>query len=88
MEQLLPEFAKFGLGGIVAFAALYLWQRDGKRFEEHLKEDTKKEEVLRMQAEKDRDRMIDVAITSTTAITDLRHDLELRDAKRGGEKQS
>lgn len=86
MEQLLPEFAKFGIGGLIAFGALYLWQRDGKRFEQHLLDDAKKEEGLRVQAEKDRDRMIDVAITSTTAITDLRHDLELRDARR--EKQS
>ena len=82
-EGLLPEFAKYGIGGIIAFGALYLWQRDQKKFEQHLKDDVEKEKGMKEQAEKDRDRMIDVAINSTTAINDLKHDLELRDARRG-----
>lgn len=82
IEQLLPEFAKFGLGGIIAFGAIWLWQRDQKKFEKHLMEDTAKEQAMREQAEKDRDRMIDVVIHSTTAMTELRHDWELREAKR------
>lgn len=85
-EGLLPEFAKYGIGGIIAFGAIYLWQRDQKKFEKHLMEDTEKEKAMREQAEKDRDRMIDVAINSTTAISDLRHTIELENAKKG-EKQ-
>lgn len=82
-EQLLPEFAKFGIGGILALGIIVLWQRDVKKFEAHLIEDTKKETGMREQAEKDRDRMIDVAITSTTAISDLKHEIQLGNAKKG-----
>lgn len=82
MEQLLPEFAKFGIGGIIAFGALWLWQRDQKKFEAHLIEDAKKEQGMKEQAEKDRDRMIDVAINSTTAINDLKHTIELENVRK------
>lgn len=82
MDQLLPEFAKFGIGGIIAFGALWLWQRDQKKFEKHLQDDADKEKGMREQAEKDRDRMIDVAINSTTAIQDLKHTIELDNARK------
>jgi hypothetical protein len=82
METLLPEFAKFGLGGIIAFGALWLWQRDQKKFEKHLQDDADKEKGMREQAEKDRDRMIDVVVSSTTAINDLKHTIELDNAKK------
>ena len=83
METLLPEFAKFGLGGIIAFGAIWLWQRDQKKFEQHLLEDREREREMKEQAEKDRDRVMDVVIANSDALKDLRHSIELQDVHRG-----
>lgn len=85
LEQLLPELAKYGIGAIFGGVILWLWQRDQKKFEEHLKEDALRERDMKQQAENDRDRMIDVIITNNDALKDMRHAIELDQSRKGGQ---
>lgn len=83
--DILPELAKYGIGGLFAGIILVLWQRDQKKFEEHLKEDAQREREMKQTAENDRDRMMDVIITNNDVLKDMRHEIELDRIKKGGQ---